>query len=233
MMIFSVLFLITAFVVLSKYKYREQSTNKQLLVLFVSVAGLIASYLFLSKKQNMMFMTTGEEIIFGFGNELLFIVLVIALQFLILTPWKKLSTYGTVALSIGFCVIYLAMFPGIYKTLWTKQVIVNYPITMVLDKINAENGPIDFNTHFTIIYNPKNKSSSYRKAPVAFNVRGYSDTDFIDGDAAQSYYTDDDSQFLIIKMDQAKKTYIVYKNAPNIKNATKLDYGFSIAEVNQ
>jgi hypothetical protein len=231
LMIFSVLFLITAMTVLVSFPDHYKKLKLNILIFTLSVLALAASFSLQMTTIKMMHMTTGEEIILRYGNEFLFISIAILIQLIIFIPWKKVPSLGPIALSLGFCVIYLSAFPNIYSALETKQAVINIPVSMILNKVSAERGPIDYNTHFIVIYNPKNVLTSYRRVGEALMVRGYFNIEYITGDDAKSYYSNTKTQYLIMKIDeenQPEKEFIINLDTKN--KISGQNFGYSLLE---
>jgi len=220
LIIFSPLFLITALTVLSKYPNLYQGKKMNIFILIISVSCLILSFKFLSDHKALFSFTSVDGAIIIFGNGLLFIILAAVLQLFLLIRWKKIPFLASIALPIGFGLAYLMAFPGIYDYMINKSREINYPVKITVDRILAGNRPVNYDSHLTVIYNPANTGTTYHRAGGAFLVRGFTNIEYIDKEAAEMYYSNDISQYLVIKFDKETgqiKTYILHRTPNNIK----------------
>ena len=233
LMVLSILFVVTALTILSRHPEYSKNIKRSVLTLGISMALLLLSFIFLSLHSELAGMSTGEELILDSGLEQEFVILAVIIQLIILIPWKKLPSLSPIVLSIGFCLIYLCFLPNNYLLLQSLNLTVNYPVKMVVDRLLAEDNSSVYGSQLTVIYNPSINIHQYRRAAEAFMVRKFPNVISISGEAASLYFTDESSEYLIVKVDQgdlAGRTYIIYKNFSDSPEMTPLEYGFALRE---
>lgn len=234
LIIFSVLFLITALVVLSKYPNRNQNKKLNIFILLLSTTALLFSFLFLYDHKALQSVSSPDGAIILYGNGQLFIILAIMIQLVLFIQWKKLPYLASIVLPIGYCLVYLVTTPGIYSALIEIQQRINQPVKMTVDKIQSDATTVNYDSHMIVVYNPKNKGITYRRAAGAFLVRGFTNIEFIDKDEAVNYYAEDPTRYLIVKIDQGNgqyKTYALHRSVTKTGNTPNPKIDFSIQEI--